>query len=160
MTDRDREHRRTVLLVVEVDVEGLHRRSPAHAGADQRAGENLADVALLDQVMHVSHRRRRASLQTRHGEHALLLRQRGHGLRLLQAVTERPLAVHGLARLERRSRQFQVIRHFHGYRDDVHARAVHELLVIVERLRHAEELAGRVGGFASRRRQRRDLEVI
>src|SRR6266576_44486 len=50
--------------------------------------------------------------------------------------------------------------HFHGDGDDVHGRTVHELLVIVERHRHTEELAGSVGRFASRGRQRRDLEII
>src|SRR5436190_19694187 len=48
--ERDREHGRAVLLVVEVGVEGLDRRSPAHSRTDQRGGEHLTDVALLDQV--------------------------------------------------------------------------------------------------------------
>src|SRR5436190_6270840 len=159
VAERDREHRRTVLLVVEVGVEGLHRRSPAHSRADQRGGEDLADVALRDQVADISDRRGGAGLQPRHGEDALLLRQRGQGLGLVQAVAERPFAIDGLSRLERRRRQLAVIRHFHGYYDDVDGRAVHELLVVVEGGRYAEELARGVRGFASRGRQRRDLVV-
>src|SRR2546422_11309018 len=50
--------------------------------------------------------------------------------------------------------------HFHGHSDDVHVRAVHEVLMVVERGRHAKELAGGVGRSASCRRERRDLEVI
>src|SRR5438445_5475671 len=160
VADRDREHRRAVLLVVEVCVVRLRRRSPAHSRTDQRGGEHLTDVAVLDQVTHVRHRRRRAGLQSRHGEDAHLLRQCGQGLRLIQAVAKRPFAVHGLARVERRSRQFEVIGHFHGDGYDVHGAAVHEFLVIVEREWHAEARAGGVGGFASAGRQRRDLEVI
>src|SRR5256885_11543081 len=44
--------------------------------------------------------------------------------------------------------------------DDVHGGTVHELLVVVERDRHAEEPAGGVGRFAPRGREGRDLEVI
>src|SRR5437870_422389 len=90
----------------------------------------------------------------------MLLRQRGQGFRFVQAVAERPFAIDGLARLERRRRQLEVIRHFHCYRDDVHGRAVDELLVIVERGSYVEELSGGVGRFASCGRQRRDLEVV
>src|SRR2546422_9972769 len=50
--------------------------------------------------MHIRYRRRRTGLQSRRGEDALLLRQCGQVLRLLQAVAERPFAVHGLARLQ------------------------------------------------------------
>src|SRR6267142_5796171 len=50
--------------------------------------------------------------------------------------------------------------HFHGHSDDVNGRAVHELLMVVERGRHAKEPAGGVGGSASRRRERRDLEIV
>src|SRR5439155_22722506 len=42
----------------------------------------------------------------------------------------------------------------------VDRRAVDEVLVIVERGSYIEELAGGVGRFASRGRERRDLEVI
>ena len=164
VAERDREHRRAVLLVVEIRARRLHRRPPArppaHSRTDQRGGEHLTDVALLDQVTHVRHRRREAGLQAHHGEDALLLRQRGQGLRLVQAVPERPFAVHSLARAERRGRQFQVIRHLHGDGDHVHSRAVHEVLVIVEGGRHTKVPAGGVGRFASRGGQRRDLEVI
>src|SRR5207248_11595766 len=55
--------------------------------------------------------------------------------------TRRSSDLDGLARLERRSRQFEVIRHFHCHRDDVDGRAVDELLVIVERGSDIEELA-------------------
>src|SRR5438093_2785817 len=96
VADPYREHRRAVLLVVEVGVERLHRRPPAHAGADQRGREHLADVTPLDQVTHVRHRRSGAGLQTSHGEDALFLSQRGEGLGLFQTVAERPFAVHGL----------------------------------------------------------------
>src|SRR6266567_440980 len=48
VADRDREHRRAVFLVVEVGVVRLHRRSPAHSRTDQRRGEHLTDIALLD----------------------------------------------------------------------------------------------------------------
>src|SRR5436190_1039766 len=160
VADCDREHRRAVLPVVEVGVERLHRRSPAHSRADQGGGEDLTDVALLDQVADVDDRRRGAGLQARHGEDTLLLRQRGQRLRLVQAVAERPFAVHGLARLERCSRQLEVIRHLHGDRDDVDGRAADEVLVIVEGGRHAEELACSICRFASAGGERRDLEVI
>src|SRR6266850_4151899 len=50
--------------------------------------------------------------------------------------------------------------HFHGHSDDVNGRAVHELLMVVERGRHPKELAGGVGRSASRRRERRDLEIV
>src|SRR2546425_7823169 len=50
--------------------------------------------------------------------------------------------------------------HFHGHSNDVHGRAVHELLMVVERSRHAKELAGGVSRSASRRRERRDLEIV
>jgi hypothetical protein len=53
-----------------------------------------------------------------------------------------------------------MIRHFHGDGDDVDDSAVHEVLVIVKRKRHTEELAGGVGRFASAGGQRRDLEII
>src|SRR3989441_11901239 len=160
MAERYREHRRAVLLVIEVDVEPLHRWSPAHSRTDQRGGEHLTDVPLLDQVTYVSHRRRRAGLQPGHGEDAFFLRQRGQGLRLFQAVAERPFAIDGLARVERYRRKFEVIRHFHGDGDDVHVSPVHEVLVIVERDRYTKELAGGVGRLASGGGQRRDLEVI
>src|SRR6266849_11052679 len=110
--------------------------------------------------MHISYRRGRTGLQSRRGEDALLLRQCGQVLRLLQAVAERPFAVHGLARLERCGRQLEVMRHFHGDGDDVYRGAVHEVLIIVERERHTEELAGGVSRFAAAGGQRRDLEVI
>src|SRR5438105_2960358 len=160
VADRDPQHCRAVLPVVEVRVERLHGRPPAHSGTDQRRGEHLTDVALLDQVTHVRDRRRRAGLQTSHGEDALLLREGGQVLRLLQAVAEWPFAVHGLAGVDRRGRQLEVIRHLHGDGDDVHGRTVDELSVIVERGGHTEELARGVGRFASRGRQRRDLEVV
>src|SRR5213076_51802 len=64
VADCDREHRRAVLPVVEVGVERLHRRSQAHSRADQGGGEDLTDVALLDQVADVGDRRRGAGLQT------------------------------------------------------------------------------------------------
>jgi len=160
VAERDREHRRAVFLVVEVGVVRLHRWSPAHSRTDQRGGEHLTDVTLLDHVMHVSHRRSRTGLKSRHGEDALLLRQCSQGLRLFQAVAERPFAVHGLARTERCSRQFEVIGHFHSDGNDVDDSAVHEVLVIVEGDRHIKELAGGVGRFASAGGERRDLEVI
>src|SRR3989442_3662648 len=50
--------------------------------------------------------------------------------------------------------------HFHGHSDDVHGRAVHELLMVVEHGRHAKELAGGVSRSASRRRERCDLEIV
>src|SRR5437868_12772874 len=53
VADCNREHRRAVVPVVEVSVERLHRRSPAHSRTDQRGGEHLADVALIDQVADV-----------------------------------------------------------------------------------------------------------
>ena len=74
VADRDRQQRRAVFPVVEVRVEWLDRRSPAHTRTDQRGGEHLTDVALLDQITHVRHRRRRTCLQSRHGEDRLLLR--------------------------------------------------------------------------------------
>src|SRR5436309_14570734 len=52
------------------------------------------------------------------------------------------------------------MRHFHGDGDDVNARAIHELFMIVVGERHAKELAGGVGRLASRGRNRRDLKVI
>src|SRR5207249_3734795 len=58
------------------------------------------------------------------------------------------------------SRQFEVIWHFHGDSNDVHCRAVHEVVVVVERVRHTKEFAGSVGRFALGGGQRRDLEVI
>jgi hypothetical protein len=110
--------------------------------------------------MHERHRRRRAGLQPRHREDAFLLRPCGQRLGLGQTVAQRPFAVHGLARVERCRGQLEVVRHFHGDGDDVHGGAVHEVLVVVERNRHAEELAGGVGGLAPGGRQRRDLEVV
>src|SRR5206468_5094786 len=71
-----------------------------------------------------------------------------------------PFAIDGLARGERRGRQLEVIRHLYGDRDDVHFGTIDEVLVTVERERHAEAGACRVGGFASAGGQRRDLEVI
>jgi hypothetical protein len=53
-----------------------------------------------------------------------------------------------------------VIGHLHGDRDDVHLRAVREIVIVVERERHTEQLASGVGRFTSAGRQRRDLEVI
>src|SRR5947209_10962709 len=160
VADRDREHRRAVFLVVEVGVVRLHRRSPAHSRTDQRGGEHLTDVALVDKFTHVRHRWRRTGLQSCHGEDTLLLRQCRQGLRLIQAVAKRPFAVHGLARVERCSRQFEVIGHFHGDGDDIHGTAVYEVVVIVERERHTKALAGGGGRFASAGGQCRDLEVI
>src|SRR3989442_15190148 len=52
------------------------------------------------------------------------------------------------------------MRHFHGDGDDVHVSAVHEVLGVIKRERHAEAPAGGIGGFASAGGQRRDLEVI
>jgi hypothetical protein len=138
-----------VLPVVEVGVERLHRRSPPHSRTDQGRGEDLTDVALLDQVTHVSDRGRGAGLQTRHGEDTLFLCQCGQRLGLVQAVAERPLAVDGLARIERRGRQLEVIRHLPGARDDVHGRAADEVLVIVEGGRHAEERPGSAGSISA-----------
>src|SRR2546425_11290514 len=51
VAQRDREHRRAVLLVVEVRVEWLYRRSPTHSRTNQRSGEHLANVASLHEVM-------------------------------------------------------------------------------------------------------------
>src|SRR5438477_55417 len=73
VAERYRQHRRAVLLVVEVSVERLHRRSPPHSRPDQRGGEHLADVALLDQVTQVCDRRRGTGLQSCHCEDALLV---------------------------------------------------------------------------------------
>src|SRR5438876_6139943 len=160
VADRDREHRRAVFPVVEIGVVRLHRRSPAHSRTDQRGGEHLTDVTLLDQITDVSHRRRRARLQSRNGEDALLLRQRGQAARLIEAVAKRPFAVDGLASIERGSRQLQVMRHSHGDGYDIHVGAVDDVLMVVERERHAKELAGGVGRFAPAGGQRRDLEVI
>src|SRR5213593_3808701 len=51
-------------------------------------------------------------------------------------------------------------RYLHGDGDDVHVSAIHEVLVIVEREGHTEELARGIGGFAPAGGQRRDLEVV
>src|SRR5207247_2882375 len=59
-----------------------------------------------------------------------------------------------------RGRELDVIGHFHCHGDDVHGRAVHELLMVVECGRDPKELAGGVGRSASRRRERRDLEIV
>ena len=104
VAEPDREHRRAVFLVVHVHVVRVDRRSPAHARTDQRSGEHLTDVTLLDQVAHISHRRRGARLQARHRQYSFFLRQCGEALRLLETVAERPLAVHRFARVECRAR--------------------------------------------------------
>src|SRR5437773_3890552 len=64
VAERDRQYRRAVLPVVEVDIERLDRRSPAHARTDERRREHLTDVALLDEVPYVRHGRRGARLET------------------------------------------------------------------------------------------------
>src|SRR6266550_7857743 len=53
-----------------------------------------------------------------------------------------------LSRGERRSRELEVMRHLHGDGDDVHVSAVHKVLGVIDRERHAEAPAGGLGGFA------------
>src|SRR6266550_8096738 len=65
-----------------------------------------------------------------------------------------------LSRGERRSRELEVMRHLHGDGDDVHVSAVHKVLGVIDRERHAEAPAGGLGGFAPAGGQRRDLEVF
>ena len=160
VAQRDRKHRRAVFLVVEVSVERLLRRSPAHSRADHCGRQHVPNIPLFDQIMNIRNRRRGARLQPDHGKHAFFLCQRGQTLSFLQPVAQRPFAIDSLPRSECVSRQFEVIRHFHRDRDHIDGSTLDQIVVIVERQRHAKELARSGGRDAPTGGERRDFEII
>ena len=120
---------------------------------------HLADIAGLDQFLHVHHGGIDAGLQADRGDEPLGLGQRRqfHGLR--RRPPERPFAIDVLAGLQRRLGRRVVRRHAHDDGDRVDLRRGDHLAVVVEGQPRAVGLARRLGAVGPGGADRGQLDI-
>jgi len=87
--------------------------------------------------MNISQRDARTALQPDHGKHAFFLCQRGQTSASSNPLPSGHSAIDSLPALMRQ-RQFEVIRHFHVIATNIDGSTIHQIVVIVERQRHAK----------------------
>ncbi len=139
-------------------VGAVERGPPVRGAADHRRRQHAADIALGDQILDVTDRRRHLALQSDRMADPAAFRRVEHAQGFVGVAAERPLAIDVLARRDRGQDRRVVVGHLYADRDQVDVGMPRELFRIGKRQRNSEMPRRRLGRVLARRAHRGDLE--